>query len=46
MFKAMKKTLFEAYQSPQLDMIDVLSEGILCDSFSQLEEIVEVPGLW
>ena len=42
----MKKILLETYQSPQLDMIDVLSEGVLCDSFSQLENIIEIPGAW
>ena len=42
----MKKTKFEMYQTPQLDMIDALSEGVLCESFSQLEEIVEIEGAW
>lgn len=34
------------YQSPKVDFLDVMNEGVLCGSNEQMEDIFEHEGSW
>lgn len=42
----MIKRINDAYVCPAVESIDVCSEGVLCESNGQLENIFEYPGSW
>ena len=42
----MKKRINDAYVCPAVESIDVCSEGVLCESNGQLENMFEHQGSW
>ena len=42
----MKKKVNDTYVCPAVEFIDVCSEGVLCESIGQLEDVLENQGSW
>ena len=42
----MEKRINDAYVCPAVEFIDVCSEGVLCESIGQLEDVLENQGSW